>query len=74
MKLSKLAAMFAMHFLSEAGVFPFLALFEASLAPSDLAQVAAERAAAAALIYIPLAIVMDHLINVWRRDEPSPPP
>lgn len=30
---------------------------------------AAERAAAAALIYIPLAIVMDHLITVWRRDE-----
>ena len=64
-----LLSMFVMHFLSEAGVLPFLALFEASFAPSDLVQVAAERAAAAALIYIPLAIVMDHLISVWRQDE-----
>lgn len=64
-----LCSMMVMHFASRAGVLPFLALFEASFAPSDLARVAAERAAAAALIYIPLAIVMDHLISVWRRDE-----
>jgi diguanylate cyclase (GGDEF)-like protein len=62
-------AMFAMHFLSQAGVLPFAALFEASFEPSDLAKVAAERAAAAALIYIPLAVAMDHLIRVWREDE-----
>jgi len=62
-------AMFAMHFLSRAGMLPFLALFEASLQPSNIAKFAAERAAAAALIYIPLAIVMDHLISVWRQDE-----
>jgi diguanylate cyclase (GGDEF)-like protein len=34
-------------------------------------MVAAERAVAAALIYIPLAVVMDHLIGVWRQDERS---
>jgi len=62
-------SMFAIHFASEAGALPFLSLFEASLEQSDLAQVAAERAAAAALIYIPLAVVMDHLISVWRQDE-----
>jgi len=62
-------SMFAMHFLSEAGVLPFLALFRMSLESSDIAKVAAERAAAAALIYIPFAIVMDHLISVWRQDE-----
>ncbi len=62
-------SMFAMHILSKAGVLPFLALFEVSIEPSDIARVAAERAAAAALIYIPLAIVMDHLISVWREDE-----
>jgi diguanylate cyclase (GGDEF)-like protein len=61
--------MFVMHFLSKAGVLPFLALFEVSLEPSDILKVAAERATAAALIYIPLAIVMDHLISVWREDE-----
>ncbi len=66
-----LVAMVAMHFLSKAGVLPFLSLFEVSLEPSDLAKVAAERAVAAALIYIPLAIVMDHLISVWRADELS---
>lgn len=64
-------SMFAMHFLSTAGVLPFLELFEVSLEPTDIAKVAAERAAAAALIYIPLAIVMDHLISVWRADEMS---
>jgi len=64
-------SMFAMHFASKAGALPFLALFEVSLAPSDLAQVAAERAVAAALIYVPLAVVMDHLIGVWRQDERS---
>lgn len=63
------SSMFAIHFLSTAGVLPFLQLFEASFQPSDIAKVAAERAAAAALIYIPLAIVMDHLIHVWRQDE-----
>jgi diguanylate cyclase (GGDEF)-like protein len=62
-------SMLAMHFLSEAGVLPFLALFQMSLESSDIAKVAAERAAAAALIYIPFAIVMDHLISVWRQDE-----
>lgn len=64
-----LLSMLAVHFLSEAGVLPFLELFEASLVPSDLSLVSAERAVAAALIYIPLAIVMDHLISVWRQDE-----
>jgi len=62
-------SMVAMHLLSKAGVLPFLALFEASFGPTDVAQFAAERAAAAALIYLPLALVMDHLISVWREDE-----
>lgn len=52
-------AMFTMHVASKAGVLPFLSLFEASIAPSDIVTFAAERAAAAALIYIPLAIVME---------------
>jgi diguanylate cyclase (GGDEF)-like protein len=64
-------SMFAMHFGSKAGLLPFASLFEASLASSDLAKVAAERAVAAAIIYIPLAVVMDHLISVWRQDERS---
>lgn len=64
-------SMFAMHFASQAGILPFLSLFEASLESPRLAQVAAERAAAAAIIYIPLAVVMDHLISVWREDERS---
>ena len=64
-------SMFAIHFASKAGAFPFLSLFEASLGQPDLAKVAAERAVAAALIYIPLAVVMDHLISVWRQDERS---
>jgi diguanylate cyclase (GGDEF)-like protein len=64
-------SMFAMHFASKAGWLPFHALYQASLSSSDMAQVAAERAAAAALIYIPLAVVMDHLIRVWRQDERS---
>ncbi|MBW2161579.1 MAG: GGDEF domain-containing protein [Deltaproteobacteria bacterium] len=64
-------SMFAMHFASKAGALPFHSLFEASLDQSDLAKVAAERAVAAALIYIPLAVVMDHLISVWRQDERS---
>ncbi|MDH4281718.1 MAG: GGDEF domain-containing protein, partial [Myxococcales bacterium] len=55
----------------EAGLLPFLTLFEASLELPDLAEVAAERAFAAALIYIPLAFVMDHLIGVWRQGERS---
>jgi|GEM_PF-1759689 len=62
---------FAMHFASKSGALPFLSLFESSLAQPDLAKVAAERAAAAALIYIPLAVLMDHLIGVWRQDERS---
>jgi diguanylate cyclase (GGDEF)-like protein len=66
-----LASMLAIHFLSKAGVLPFLSLFEASLEPLDIAKVAAERAAAAALIYLPLALVMDHLISLWREDERS---
>ena len=64
-------SMFAIHFASKAGALPFLSLFEASLGQSDLGKVAAERAVAAALIYIPLAVVMDHLISVWRQDERS---
>jgi len=64
-------AMFAVHFASKSGVLPFLSLFHASLGEPDLAKVAAERAAAAALIYIPLAVLMDHLIGVWRQDERS---
>jgi diguanylate cyclase (GGDEF)-like protein len=64
-------SMFAMHFASKAGFLPFLSLFEASFERSDLVEVAAERAVAAALIYIPLAVVMDHLIGVWRQDERS---
>lgn len=64
-------AMFAVHFASKADLLPFLSLFHASFERTDLAQVAAERAAAAALIYIPLAVIMDHLISVWRQDERS---
>lgn len=64
-------SMFAMHFASKTGLLPFSSLFEGSLDQPFLAKVAAERAAAAALIYIPLAIVMDHLISVWRKDERS---
>lgn len=64
-------SMLAMHFASKAGLLPFLSLFEASFEEHHLAKVAAERAVAAALIYIPLAIVMDHLISVWRKDERS---
>jgi diguanylate cyclase (GGDEF)-like protein len=64
-----LVSMYAMHVLSEAGVLPFLALSGASLGTPDVAHFTAERAAAAALIYIPLALVMDHLISVWREDE-----
>ena len=64
-----IVSMAAMHFLSKAGVLPFLALFEVSLEPFAIGQFAAERAAAAVLIYLPLALVMDHLIKVWREDE-----
>ena len=64
-------SMFAIHFASKAGALPFLSLFEASLGQPDLEKMAAERAVAAALIYIPLAVVMDHLISVWRQDERS---
>jgi diguanylate cyclase (GGDEF)-like protein len=64
-------SMFAIHFASKAGALPFLSLFEASLGQLDLAKVAAERAFAAALIYVPLAMAMDHLISVWRQDERS---
>ena len=66
-----LLSMSLMHFASRAGLLPFLSLFEASLEQSDIAKVAAERAVAAALIYIPLAVIMDHLISVWRQDERS---
>jgi len=66
-----LLSMSLMHFASRAGVLPFLSLFEASFEQFDIAQVAAERAVAAAIIYIPLAIIMDHLISVWRQDERS---
>ena len=66
-----LLSMSLMHFASKAGVLPFLSLFEVSLVQSDIAEVAVERAVAAALIYIPLAVVMDHLISVWRQDERS---
>lgn len=62
-------AMFAVHLASEAGWLPFLSLFE--LGPTSVVKVAAERAVAAALIFFPLAIVMDHLISVWRKDERS---
>jgi diguanylate cyclase (GGDEF)-like protein len=64
-------SMFAMHFASRSGALPFLSLFEASLGQPDLAEVAAERAAAAVLIYVPFAVLMDHLIGVWRQDERS---
>lgn len=64
-------SMFAIHLASKVGVLPFLSLFEASLEQPDLTSVAAERAVAAALICIPLAVVMDHLIGVWRQDERS---
>ncbi|MFW2390746.1 MAG: diguanylate cyclase [Polyangiales bacterium] len=66
-----LFSMTLMHFASTAGILPFLSLFEASLQGPDVLQVAAERAIAAALIFIPLAIVTDHLISVWRQDELS---
>ena len=66
-----LLAMSAVHVASKAGLLPFLSLFEMSFEQSDIAKVAAERTVAAALIYIPLALVMDHLIIVWRQDEQS---
>ncbi len=66
-----LLSMFVMHFAGKAGLLPFQSLFEVALEHSDTASVTAERAVAAALIYIPLAVVMDHLISVWRRDERS---
>jgi diguanylate cyclase (GGDEF)-like protein len=66
-----LLSMALMHLASKAGALPFLSLFEVSLEQSDFSTVAAERAVAAALSYIPLAVVMDHLISVWRQDERS---
>jgi diguanylate cyclase (GGDEF)-like protein len=63
------ASILTIHLVSKAGALPFRALLPASLGPSEPAEVAAERAFAAALIYIPLAVVMSHLIGVWRRDE-----
>jgi len=66
-----IASMFGVHFASKVGILPFLSLFEGSLGQPPLIKVAAERAVAAALIYIPLAVVMDHLISVWRKDERS---
>lgn len=66
-----LLSMSLMHLASKAGVLPFLSLFEVSFEQPDIARVAAERAVAAALIYIPLAVVMDHLVSVWRQDERS---
>jgi diguanylate cyclase (GGDEF)-like protein len=66
-----LLSMSLMHLASKAGVLPFLSLMEVSFEQPDIAKVAAERAVAAALIYIPLAVVMDHLISVWRQDERS---
>jgi diguanylate cyclase (GGDEF)-like protein len=64
-------SIFTIHLASEAGALPFRALLPTSLEPSELAGISAERAFAAALIYIPLAVVMSHLIGVWRRDELS---
>ena len=64
-----LFSMSLMHVASTAGVLPFLSLYEASFHGEDIVMVAAERAVAAARIYIPLAIVTDHLISVWRQDE-----
>jgi len=66
-----LVSMSLMHLASRAGVLPFSSLFEVSFEQFDIAQVAAERAVAAAIIYIPLAVIMDHLISVWRQDEQS---
>ena len=66
-----LLSMSLMHLASKAGVLPFLSLFEVSFEQPDIARVAAERAVAAALIYIPLAVVLDHLVSVWRQDERS---
>jgi len=66
-----LLSMSLMHLASRAGVLPFLSLFEASFEQPEIPNVAAERAVAAALIYIPLAVVMDHLVSVWRQDEQS---
>ena len=62
-------SMGAVHFASVAGLLPFLSLFKAPFEPSELPRVAAERAIAAVLIYFPIALVMDHLISVWRKDE-----
>jgi len=64
-----LLSMSLMHLASQAGLLPFLSLFDVSLERASSAKVVAARAAAAALIYIPLAIVMDHLISMWRQDE-----
>ncbi|MBT8468145.1 MAG: GGDEF domain-containing protein [Deltaproteobacteria bacterium] len=66
-----LLSMSLMHLASKAGVLPFLSLFEVSFEQPDIATVAVDRAVAAALIYIPLAVIMDHLISVWRQDERS---
>lgn len=66
-----LLSMSLMHLASKAGLLPFLSLYEVSFEQPEIAQVAAQRAVAAALIYIPLAVVMDHLIRVWRQDEQS---
>ncbi len=66
-----LLSMSLIHLASKAGLLPFLSLYEVSFEQPEIANVAAQRAVAAALIYIPLAVVMDHLIRVWRRDEQS---
>jgi diguanylate cyclase (GGDEF)-like protein len=66
-----LLSMSLMHLASKTGVLPFLSLFEMSFEQSDIAKVGVERAVAAVLIYIPLALVVDHLISVWREDERS---
>lgn len=59
------------HFASLAGLLPFLSLVGPSSSGHDLTSAASTQAIAVVLVSAPLAIVMDHLIGVWRRDERS---
>lgn len=64
-------SMVLMHLASVTGALPFGALLESAQVDPALTAIAGERAVAVVLISAPLAIVMDHLIGVWRRDERS---
>jgi diguanylate cyclase (GGDEF)-like protein len=64
-------SMLLVHLGSVLGALPFLALFDPSTGEPNLAIVASDHAMAVLLISAPLAVVMDHLIGVWRQDERS---